>query len=140
MSPDLCLLGGRKSPGASRVDRSTQPTSRSHQRNLGLQTAVGSLSIRHISRGIILLKDGGIVMLQDQVSLRFGDEAYAPVSNDRNGRSTCHPLLLSRASPLPRRKVYGLVGNSMPVIVPKSTICGRRVVYAKAFASEICAP
>ena len=79
-------------------------------------------------------------MLQDQVLLRFGDEAYIPVNLKLEERSTCHSLLLSRASPLPRQKVYGPVGSSMPVMLPRVIICGRRVLSARASSSEIRTP
>ncbi len=49
-------------------------------------------------------------------------------------------LLLSRACPLPRRKVYGPVGSSMPVMLPRLVICGRRVVSARAASSDIWTP
>ena len=60
------------------------------------------------------------VMLQDQgsVAIRWW-KVCAPVNRKLERRSTCNSLLLSRALPLPRRKVYGPGGSSVPVTLQK---------------------
>ena len=70
MAIDLSLLCKVEFPRPSRIDRAIHPTGGSHQNGLWFQAAVGSLSVRHISRGVVLLENGGVVMLQDDVPLR----------------------------------------------------------------------
>lgn len=81
MAVDLFLFGDSEFSRPSRIDRATHPARRSHQRGLWLQAAVAGLSVgRDIPRKIEILEDDGVVMLQDQVSLRFADKACRPVS------------------------------------------------------------
>jgi len=80
---DLCLLGGGKSSRPPSIIGATHPTGDSHQGGLGLQAAVGGASIGHIPRGIVLLEDAGVLMLQDQIRC---DSVMKPV----------HPLIENR--------------------------------------------
>ena len=76
MTVDLFLFGDSEFPRPSRIDGTTHPGRRSDQRRLWLQAAVGGLSVgRNIPRKIAIREDSGIVVLQDQVPLRFANKA-----------------------------------------------------------------
>ena len=87
---DLSLLRNTEFPRPSRIDRATHPAGGSHQGGLWFQAAVGGLSVRHISRGVVFRENGGIVMLQDDVPLRVRNPTCTPVSTnfDRPSSST----------------------------------------------------
>lgn len=59
-------------------------------------------------RGIAWESVSFFVTLSDDL----GEMEPVNQSADVDGRSTCHLLLMSRASPLPRRKLYG------PLFIP----------------------
>lgn len=60
---NLRLLRKIELPRPSRIDRATHPTGCSHQGGLWFQAAIGDLCVGHISRGVILLENGRVVML-----------------------------------------------------------------------------
>ena len=88
---DLCLLRKGEPSRPSRIDRATHATGGSHQCGLRFQAAVRGLGARHISRGVVLLEDGGIVMLQDDVPLCVRNRTCTPMSM----KSTRGPRLLT---------------------------------------------
>ena len=61
-------------------------------------------------------------------------------SSKEDRQRSCYILLLSRASPLPCRKVYGPVGSSMPVTLPRVIIRERSILSGRALSSEIRTP
>ena len=73
---NFCLLGRIELSRPSRIDGTTHPAGGSHQGGLWFQAAVGGLSIEHISRGVVLLENGGVVMLQDDIPLRIRNFTY----------------------------------------------------------------
>ncbi len=90
-----------------------------HQFGLWFQATVGGLSVGHISRGVALLEDGGVVMLQDNIPLCVRYLTYTLVSR----KSTQDPHLLTA------------VVESLPIAASEG-IWTRRKFYA-GNASEV---
>lgn len=77
MAIDLGLMRRRKMSGPPRVYCLTHSACSSHKGGLGFQVMMSSLCVgRDISREIALLENAKIMMLQDEITLRFADVTF----------------------------------------------------------------
>lgn len=78
---DFRWLGVIELPRPPTIDRATHPADDPHQGGLQLQASAGGLSITcDIPRKITFQEHGRVVMLEDEVALRFANKTFKDMS------------------------------------------------------------